>query len=212
VIALLPIDLVMLGDAERAYVAPTISSDLAHALVVEDATSIRISFKGTNNIRDDLTDADAESTDLAGFSVDAGFFASATSIAWRLIPLVLTAVAAGKMIYIGGHSKGGAEAQIFVLMLILLGIAVERLVVFEPARALGTAALTAIAAVPSIATRNGCDDVPSLPPRFGSLPLLQLGSTAFRIERLVADHLLVNVRPAFEVVYNSLPTVPAKGV
>jgi hypothetical protein len=191
-------DLVLLEATVQSYERTNFDSDRAHALVIDEPADIVFAFQGTEPERliDLYTDADAATVDMPGLGpMDEGFCHSLCSLAWRLVPIALAARARGAKIRITGHSKGGAEGAGFAAMLVLLDCAVERLTLWEPARALGPQALALIAGIPGIATRNGSDPIPALPPWFGQRPLVQLGE-ASEIPSLAA-HKIAAVRAAF---------------
>ena len=200
-----PIDLALLDASEKAYGQCDVDSDLAHVLFVHLPGILIPAFRGTEpqRIIDLYTDVDIVTVDAPDIGpVDAGFYRSTCSVAWRVLPYIIERQAAGDLIMPTGHSKGGQEAQQVTAMLTALRVPVARLTVFEPACGLGPAAQAMIAPIPGIATRNGPDKIPYEPGKFTNRPLSQLGFHGAEIDGMIPSiwipyHLLSGVRPAF---------------
>jgi hypothetical protein len=200
-----PIDLTLLSASEDSYGTCDVNSDLAHVLFVHLPGILIVAHRGTEpqRIIDLYTDVDIVSVIAPEIGlVDAGFYRSTCSVAWRVLPYIIERQAAGDLIMPTGHSKGGTEAQFTTCMLTALKIPVARLTTFEPACGLGPEAQAMIAHIPGVTTRNGPDKIPYEPGKFTNRPLSQLGFHGAEIDGMIPSiwipyHLLSGVRPAF---------------
>jgi hypothetical protein len=199
-----PEDLELLDVAIASYAICPVNSDLAHAIVLEREATLDIGFQGTHpeRVKDLVIDGLGEALEVPKIGpVHAGFWRSSCSIAWLLLPVAAKAKAAGKRVRLTGHSKGGAEAQNFAVMLLLaLGYLPDRLSLFEPACALGPQGLALIAGVPGVAIRYGADQIPfAAKSPIANRPLWQLGSPALHFD-LLTDHQLATVGAALRAL------------
>lgn len=72
-----------------------------------------ITFRGTQGLKDAVVDLKALSRDTPSGEVHSGFFSAVERISGPLKRALEKNHKVGKHIYITGHSKGGAEAQLF---------------------------------------------------------------------------------------------------
>lgn len=79
-----------------------------------------ITFRGTQGIEDILVDASALPRDTLGGQVHSGFFNAIERICGPLKRALDKHHVLGRPIYVTGHSKGGAEAQLFASRIALL--------------------------------------------------------------------------------------------
>ena len=92
------------------------------AVVVETATDLSVAFRGTTKRFVDWEhDLDLRFTTLkfqgVRFRIHTGFYEDVNSVWTPLSKRVAAAFDAGKRIWIGGHSKGGAEGKLFAWLL-----------------------------------------------------------------------------------------------
>ena len=113
-------------------------------LVFEDATSMTIAFRGTKDIQGWIKDADirfrayqpgnsevgmVNSESLNGLQnskftiqnsigIHEGFYSTVQAVFARLAALAASSIAAGKKVFVTGHSKGAAECVVFAARLL----------------------------------------------------------------------------------------------
>lgn len=114
----------------RAYPEVSFESPLAHVLVVAatQASPLIIAFRGSEEVRDWLTDFRIGFTATDYGRVHTGFWQSTNSVMGEV--LALPAVRAAIPVVVTGHSKGAAEAVICARLLAAAGKPVEAVVTF----------------------------------------------------------------------------------
>jgi predicted lipase len=113
--------------SQRAYREITIDAGRAHCLVIEQPDALIIAFRGTANILDALTDAEAWFHPTAAGRVHGGFEASYDAIR---LDIQRRALGTLKPIYLTGHSLGGAHAMLAAWDLFHANISPSRLTVY----------------------------------------------------------------------------------
>ena len=94
--------------SSTSYTSCSFQTPLAHALIVENSSSVILAFRGTKEPIDFLTDAEFKMTELDGLMVHDGFLT-----AWKTIKQTILdwSKENKKPLYITGHSLGGAMAN-----------------------------------------------------------------------------------------------------
>jgi len=133
----------MLLEASAATYPPNVcelQSDLCHCQVTAGAAVV-VAFRGSADVRDWLTDFDAERVKAEEGEVHEGFHEAIKSIAGKLIVSVMAAVhpesvEGGTMtvgdcaLFVTGHSLGGAMALLGAQLLRRAGFAIEAVMTF----------------------------------------------------------------------------------
>jgi predicted lipase len=126
------------ADAYRRATVVVKATD-THCLVVEDADCVTIAFRGTDSLRDWITDLRFRRTVLltklgCECEVHAGFLAAYGSILVPLTAYLKKIVVAQRPLFITGHSLGGALAVLAALELQRHGLAVAQVYTFGQPR------------------------------------------------------------------------------
>ena len=100
----------MANASGDAYNSSSFSSDTSHVLIIENSDKVILSFRGTKEPRDWITDAEFFRIKLNdNIEIHEGFYKSWLSIKLQILDFVKTI---DKPLYITGHSLGGALANI----------------------------------------------------------------------------------------------------
>ena len=124
----LPLARMCANACARAYPEATISSNLAHCLVVRAEGPAILAFRGSEDIRDLLTDFQVRWVQTVHGGIHSGFFNSALSVLNQILKLDQRQSPAP--VIVTGHSKGAAEALIVARWLVAAGRPVEAVVTF----------------------------------------------------------------------------------
>jgi hypothetical protein len=146
------------------YARADIQSPEAHVAITVLDNCILIAFRGTADLRDWLTDADAHYANIKGGSIHKGFLASVGTVFADILDIVDKNP--GKPLVITGHSLGGAQAAVAAFRFDSVGIKVACIYTFGQPRWCSPAIARVVdetSDYPYFRVTNAADIVPRIP-------------------------------------------------